>query len=90
MTEQTATATAAVLDLEDLRSTLAEIIDVDTDEVTDTADFKEDLDVDSLLALEILVALERKYRVKMEQSNLQEVRSLKATYDLLAEKLGAA
>ncbi|WP_185893513.1 serine/threonine-protein kinase, partial [Streptomyces sp. WAC08241] len=44
-----ASATAAVLDLEDLRSTLAEIIDVDTDEVTDTADFKEDLDVDSLL-----------------------------------------
>ncbi|MEU3049771.1 acyl carrier protein [Streptomyces sp. NPDC006984] len=88
MTEQT--VPAAVLDLEELRATIAEILDVDTDEVTDTADFKEDLDVDSLLALEILVALERKYQVKMEQSNLQEVRSLEATYGLLSEKLGAA
>ncbi|MEU2059728.1 acyl carrier protein [Streptomyces sp. NPDC013455] len=78
------------LDLEDLRATIAEIVDVDVDEVTDTADFKEDLDVDSLLALEILVRLERKYQVKLSESNLQKVRSLKETYDLLAEQLEAA
>ncbi len=89
MPEQTST-TAADLDIEDLRSTIAEILDVDASEVTDTADFKEDLDVDSLLALEILVTLERKYHVKMEESNLQLMRSLKVVHDLLAEKLGSA
>ncbi|MFD5617114.1 acyl carrier protein [Streptomyces yangpuensis] len=88
MPEQT-TGAAAVLDTEDLRSTIAEILDVDPSEVTDTADFKEDLDVDSLLALEILVTLERKYQVKMEESNLQLMRSFKVVHDLLAEKLAA-
>ncbi|MFI5763612.1 acyl carrier protein [Streptomyces sp. NPDC051563] len=91
MTEQiTAPATTAALDIEDLRTLIAEILDVDTAEVTDTADFREDLDVDSLLALEILVTLERKYRVKMGESNLQLMRSLKAVHGLLAEKLETA
>ncbi|MFE2979049.1 acyl carrier protein [Streptomyces sp. NPDC059258] len=75
------------LDLEDLRGTLAEILDVDVDKVTDEADFAEDLEVDSLMALEILVALEAKYHVTMAQENLQQIRSLRNTYDLLAEKL---
>ncbi|GGW18029.1 acyl carrier protein [Streptomyces capoamus] len=78
------------LDLEDLRATIAEIIDVDIAEVTDTADFKEELDVDSLLALEILVTLERKYGTKLAESNLQKVRSLNETYALLAEQLEAS
>ncbi|MER7751423.1 phosphopantetheine-binding protein [Kitasatospora sp. NPDC097643] len=79
-----------VLDLEDLRRTIAEILDVEEAEVTDTADFKEDLDVDSLLAMEIMVALERKYQVTMGESNLQEVRSLISVHDLLAAKLVTA
>ncbi|MCX4763938.1 acyl carrier protein [Streptomyces sp. NBC_01275] len=78
------------LDVEDLRRTLADILDVSVTEVTDTADFVEDLDVDSLMALEILVSLERKYLVKMEQENLQQVRSLRHVHDLLVEKLQAS
>ncbi|NEB62596.1 acyl carrier protein [Streptomyces diastaticus] len=76
-----------MLDLEDLRSTLAEVLDVDVAQVTDTADFAEDLDVDSLMALEILVALEEKYHVTMVDENPQHIRSLSATYALLLEKL---
>ncbi|WP_030706883.1 acyl carrier protein [Streptomyces sp. NRRL F-2580] len=86
MPEQTGTA----VDIEELRSTIADILDVEASEVTDTADFREDLDVDSLLALEILVTLERKYGVKMDESNLQLMRSLKVVHELLAEKLGTA
>ncbi|MFJ6074759.1 acyl carrier protein [Streptomyces sp. NPDC093065] len=84
MPEQT-----SVLDLEDLRTTLAEILDIDVAQVTDTADFAEDLEVDSLMALEILVALEEKYQVTMVQENPQQIRSLSATYALLLEKLNS-
>uniref|UniRef100_A0AAU2V565 Acyl carrier protein n=1 Tax=Streptomyces sp. NBC_00003 TaxID=2903608 RepID=A0AAU2V565_9ACTN len=84
MPEQT-----SVLELEDLRATLAEILDIDVAQVTDTADFAEDLEVDSLMALEILVALEDKYHVPMTQENPQQIRSLSATYALLFEKLNS-
>ncbi|MEV7440861.1 phosphopantetheine-binding protein [Streptomyces sp. NPDC091204] len=78
------------LDIEDLRETIANILDIDTAEVTDDADFVEELDMDSLLALEILVSLERKYQVKIGEEHMQEVRSLRSTYNLLATKLESA
>ncbi|SBU98605.1 acyl carrier protein [Streptomyces sp. Ncost-T6T-1] len=90
MTEQTTAPATTAPDIEDLRTLIAEILDVDTAEVTDTSDFREDLDVDSLLALEILVTLERKYQVKLSESSLQLMRSLKAVHGLLAEKLETA
>ncbi|MER6195759.1 acyl carrier protein [Streptomyces sp. NPDC001586] len=81
---------SVALDLEDLRETIANILDIDTAEVTDDADFVEELDMDSLLALEILVSLERKYQVKIGEEHMQEVRSLRSTYSLLATKLESA
>ncbi|MFD4866780.1 acyl carrier protein [Streptomyces sp. NPDC058412] len=81
---------SVALDIEDLRETIANILDIDTAEVTDDADFVEELDMDSLLALEILVSLERKYQVKIGEEHMQEVRSLRSTYSLLATKLESA
>ncbi|MFB7183298.1 acyl carrier protein [Streptomyces sp. NPDC056257] len=81
---------SVALDIEDLRETIANILDIDTAEVTDDADFVEELDMDSLLALEILVSLERKYQVKIGEEHMQEVRSLRSTHNLLATKLESA
>ena len=79
-----------VLDKEELRATVADILDLDVEEVADDALFVEDLDVDSLIALEVMVVLERKYGVKLAESELKDVTSLERAYDLLAEKLQAA
>ncbi|MEJ1198051.1 MULTISPECIES: acyl carrier protein [unclassified Streptomyces] len=90
MTETTvsnpATGTPS-LDKEGLRVLVAEILDLDVAEVTDDAHFVDDLDVDSLMALEITVRLEREYAVKMAESELVAITSLQGTYDLLDRKL---
>lgn len=90
MTETTlssdATATGT-LDKEELRALVAEVLDLDVAEVTDTAHFVDDLDVDSLMALEITVRLERHYAVRMAESELVAITSLQGTYDLLDGKL---
>lgn len=78
---------AMKLNLEDLRRTVAGVLDVDLAEVTDDASFVEDLGGDSLLALEIVVVLEKKYQVKFSESELQEITSLPKAYGLLASKL---
>jgi acyl carrier protein len=77
----------AVLDKELLRKTVADTLDVPVDEVTDTADFREDLEVDSLMALELMVVLERSYGVKLDQARLPGMTSLDKVYDLLDEHL---
>ncbi|MEV0219285.1 acyl carrier protein [Streptomyces sp. NPDC050704] len=81
------TTTAAVLDKEQLRDLVADVLDLDVAEVTDDADFMEDLDVDSLMALEITVRLEKEYGVRLAEAELTSITSLRGTYDLLDRKL---
>lgn len=80
--------TTAPLDKEQLRDLVADVLDLDVAEVTDHAHFVDDLDVDSLMALEITVRLEREYGVRLAESELTAITSLQGTYDLLAAKLG--
>jgi acyl carrier protein len=74
------------LDKEELRATIAETLDVEVAELTDDADFMTDLDVDSLMALEVMVVLERRYQVKLDESMLGEITCLQKAYDLLLER----
>lgn len=90
MTETTVSSDATgtrALDKEELRVLVAEILDLDATEVTDEAHFVDDLDVDSLMALEITVRLEREYAVKMAEAELVAITSLRGTYELLQSKL---
>ena len=75
------------IDREELRTLVAETLDLDVAEVTDEADFVTDLDVDSLMALEVMVVLERRYQVKLDEKRLAEITSLSRAQSLLAEAL---
>lgn len=79
--------TTKTIDREDLRTLVAETLDLDVAEVTDTADFVNELDVDSLMALEVMVVLERRYSVKLDEKRLAEITSLDNAHRLLAEAL---
>ncbi|MEU9375629.1 acyl carrier protein [Streptomyces sp. NPDC048255] len=79
-----------VLDKEELRATVAEILDVEAEDVSDDAHFLEDLEVDSLMALEVVVVLEKKYGVKFSEAELRDVVTLQRAHGLLAEKLLAS
>ncbi|MCZ4123124.1 acyl carrier protein [Streptomyces sp. H39-S7] len=81
---------AAVLDKEELRETVAGILDVESADVADDAHFMEDLEVDSLMALEVVVVLEKKYGVKFAEAELRHVISLQQAHDLLVQKLPAS
>ncbi|MFJ4650546.1 acyl carrier protein [Nocardia sp. NPDC088792] len=79
----------AVLDREELRALVADELELDVEEVTDTAEFAADLGVDSLSAMEVIVVLQKKYRVKFSEDELPEVTSLGALYELISGKLRA-
>ncbi|HZN74123.1 MAG TPA: acyl carrier protein [Micromonosporaceae bacterium] len=79
---------ATALDKEELRRTIAEVIDVEPAEVGDERRFVEDLGVDSLMALEVAVVLEKRYRVKLRQADLKHLLCLRMVFDLMRDKLG--
>ena len=78
------------VDKEELRALVAEVLEIPLDEVTDDADFIDDLEVDSLSALEIAVQLERKYGVQIDDSELKTISSLDRAHQLLTSKLDVA
>lgn len=80
----------AVLDKEELRRTLARVLRVDVEEIGDETLFVDDLDVDSLLGLEVAVALEKAYGIRMAEADLRKLTCLRAAYELLQAKLAVA
>lgn len=70
---------------EELRALIAEI--AEKDEIPDDVAFK-DLGIDSMMGVEIVAAIEKKYQVKIEDSELVEVTTLNASMALVQKKLG--
>jgi acyl carrier protein len=71
----------------ELRALIAEISE--KDEIPDDKHFK-DLGIDSMMGVEIVAAIERQYKIKIEDSELQEVSTLNKSYDLVKKKIAAA
>jgi acyl carrier protein len=74
--------------LEELREISAEVLELDPEELTDTADFVEVFGADSLRAIEILARIEKKYKVDIPQSELPNMQNLLAVYQIVARQAG--
>ncbi|MEV8476455.1 acyl carrier protein [Streptomyces sp. NPDC051173] len=77
----------ATLDSEELREMIADVLEVDGESITPQIDFVRDLGIDSLLAMELAVTLERRYRVKIESHEIGDVRTMSDISALLLRKL---
>ncbi|WP_432588176.1 acyl carrier protein [Streptomyces sp. HD1123-B1] len=80
-------ADTTTLDKEELRTFVADVLDVDEADLTDDADFVKNLGVDSLMALEVMVVLEKKYGVKLDEREMKDITCLRKVHDLLVSKL---
>ncbi|GAA1954435.1 acyl carrier protein [Amycolatopsis minnesotensis] len=69
--------------LEDLRKMVAEVLEVDTEELTDTGHFVDDYEADSLRAIEILARIEKYFKVEIPQHELPELTNLKEVHEAL-------
>ncbi|MGC4809227.1 acyl carrier protein [Micromonospora sp. DT228] len=78
------------LDPEELRRFVADVLDLDPESVTDDANFVAELGVDSLKALEVLVALERKYEIKISEDEVRDMTSFGEVREMVEGKLAAA
>ena len=70
---------------EELRALIAEI--AEKDEIPDDVPFKE-LGIDSMMGVEIVAAIERKYQVKIDDEELLQITTLSGSMELVAKKLG--
>lgn len=71
----------------EIRSIIAEIIEKDPEEITPEAKFFEHLGVDSMMALEILAAIEKKYKITIPEEKLAQLTTLSQTIAVAREYL---
>jgi acyl carrier protein len=72
----------------DIRELLAEILETEPDKIDAKANFVKDLGMDSMMALEILAGIEKKYRIVIPEDMLPKFTDLNTTINLVKEILG--
>ena len=74
---------------QDIRNLLAEILETDPASIDGNANFVKDLGMDSMMALEILAGIEKKYRIVIPEETLPKFTDLNTTTILVKELLGS-
>ncbi|MBI4708535.1 MAG: acyl carrier protein [Candidatus Omnitrophica bacterium] len=62
---------------EEIRQMVSEITEVPLEKLTLEADFFTDLNVDSLKAIEIVAAFEKRYRIIIPEQDIPKIRNVK-------------
>ena len=80
---------ASTMTRTDLRTALADVLDevagTPTDKVTENATFYFDLDIDSLTMVEVVVACEERFDVRIPDDALEDLKTVGDALDLIAK-----
>ncbi len=71
----------------DIRELVAEILETDPGEIDGAANFVKDLGMDSMMALELLAAIEKKYRIVIPEDTLPKFTTLNQTVKIVQDIL---
>jgi acyl carrier protein len=72
-----------------LNGVLVSELGLDADKIKDDAHFEEDLDVDSLGVVELLMALEDEFDIKIPDEEAESIMTVGQAIDLVNGKLGS-
>lgn len=70
---------------EDIRQLVADVLETEPEKIAPDAKFVEDLGMDSMMALEIMAAIEKKYRIVIPEDVLPKFTSLNQTVTLIKD-----
>lgn len=68
---------------QEVRQLIATVLETEPDGIKPDANFVEDLGMDSMMALEILAALEKKFRITIPEDSLPKFTTLNATIAII-------
>lgn len=71
----------------ELKSIISEIVEINLNKITPDANFVEDLGMDSMMALEILASIEKKYKLRIPEENILKLTTLNRTIEIVKKFL---
>ena len=72
--------------LEEIKNVLVEALNVDADEIVPEAKLSDDLDIDSLSAVELALELESTFDVTIEDEELAKLETVQDIIDIIEAK----
>lgn len=70
-----------------VREFVAKITERKPSEISDTAHFRDDLEIDSLMAMEMMVAVNRKYRIEILDEEFRNISNVREAADAVLRHL---
>jgi len=67
----------------EVKSLISKIIQIQEEDIKEDADFFKDLGIDSMMALEIIASIEKKYRITIPEEDIPKLTSLEKIYEYL-------
>ena len=67
---------------QEIRQLISDIIEIDPDKIEPDAHLVEDLGMDSMMALEILASIEKKFRIRIPEEELPKITTLNRAIEL--------
>ncbi len=71
-----------------IKEIIADVAGVDVEEIGPETDLTKDLDIDSIKAIEITVAIEKKFKISIRDEDVPKITSLKDAVQLVKQSLG--
>lgn len=72
---------------EKLVGMITEILEVEPEEIKDDTDLVEELDADSMMALEILACVEKEFQIKIPEEELQNFTTVNNIISIIEERI---
>lgn len=71
----------------ELMMIIAEIAGVDEENVTPDSDFSKDLEIDSIKAIEVTVAIEKRFKISVRDEDVPRITTVRNAIDLVNQLL---
>ena len=67
---------------QDVKALIADIIEIDPSQIDPDAHLVEDLGMDSMMALEILATMEKRYKIKLPENELPKITTVSRAIEI--------
>ena len=75
---------------EEIRRLVADVTELELDEIRDDADYQEELDMDSLMAMEVMVAVDKKFRIEVPEEEFLSLKNIDQTVSVVMRHIQEA
>ena len=73
----------------EVKRLIAEVTEREPDEITDTALFADELGVDSLMAMEVMVAVDKKYKINIPEEEFAKIKNVDDTVEVVSRHIAS-